>query len=450
MSKAPKDEQLTIDIHEGTKTLQTEYIRRESIVPDPEQPRKEPDAELRAAIAAGGIIQPITVRLHPTEIGMYMIIDGERRWRGAEGVQDLIPCLVRRDLDDVFDRMRTQLNANTGKALTPVEEAYAYHEMMKARPDWSTKQLADFLRKPLTTVSQRLNLMDLGPWLQFIQSGLVSYTQAVEYLLEYRKCPDAVHAAVIEELEIPYFAKEKAKDPLFDEEGPVLNDWEVAAAYKKHLYPITSLKGSYDKRPILDAKAHDAECTCGSITLEKVRYCGDPGWWESRAKELQKAERAKQTKKKSSAPAPRKEQSWEKADRLRRENGARVMKAAPQILEALAGVIKKGSVAPKSVLRTQFEDEVLRKPYTASEKAAAKLVPAGSSLEDLVRYTVMQNAVSGLDHEYNAHDKMERLQKEFGVNLKAIVDKVAPVAAKESKAAADAKTKGKAGKKTSK
>src|SRR5688572_25960629 len=69
-------------------------IARERIHPDPKQPRSNPDAELRTSIEANGILQPLVVRPHPERKGEWLLVDGERRWRGAEGVLDELPARV--------------------------------------------------------------------------------------------------------------------------------------------------------------------------------------------------------------------------------------------------------------------------------------------------------------------------------------------------------------------
>lgn len=298
--EAPDQGELLIEIPKSALQLDIQYIPHELIFPDPQQPRVQADDELRASIAAGGIRQPITVRPAPDQLGMYTIVDGERRWQGASGVQARIPCIVRLDQEDDVERLRTQLVANTGKPLTAVEEARAIQTLYQARGG-SIAELAQFLGKPVSTISQRLNLMALGPWLELVQQGLIKYTHAVEVLFAYRGCPDAVHHGVIETLQQRFGAFE---------------DDEVAAAYdgswfssadhfdaaveplfKKSLYPIAKRK--HDQHPLFNTKAHDSECACGGVELEELigagkrRYCGNPEWWKPLKKAAEKAEKAK-------------------------------------------------------------------------------------------------------------------------------------------------------------
>ena len=58
------------------------------MIPGPFQPRSEITAqsltELTASIQAQGVLQPILVRAHPDQPGIYQIVAGERRWRAAQ------------------------------------------------------------------------------------------------------------------------------------------------------------------------------------------------------------------------------------------------------------------------------------------------------------------------------------------------------------------------------
>lgn len=281
---------LAIEIPQQAMEMEIEYIPWDLIFPDPQQPRVDADAELKASIAAGGIRQAITVRPRPGAIGTYQIVDGERRWRGAEGVQGKVPCVVRLDMEDDFERVRTQLITNTGKELTPVEEARAMAQLMAAR-QCSVTELAQSLGKPVTTVSQRLNLMQLGPWLDLLQRGVVKYTHAAEVLLPYRGCPDAVHQAVISELQETINRLGEGAWESADE-----FDMDVTPLYKKRLYPISKRKD--DPRPNFNTVTHDRDCVCGTITLKDYqgarKYCGNPEWWQPLEKAAKKEARAKE------------------------------------------------------------------------------------------------------------------------------------------------------------
>lgn len=90
--------------------LQARSLFLTQIEPDPTQPRRfytYDDARLRTLadnIRENGLINPITVRPHPTDTDRYVIVSGERRWKAAHQaglgriravVRDLDPWQVR-------------------------------------------------------------------------------------------------------------------------------------------------------------------------------------------------------------------------------------------------------------------------------------------------------------------------------------------------------------------
>jgi ParB/RepB/Spo0J family partition protein len=265
------------------------------VYPDPAQPRKEPDAELLESIRANGILQPITVRPHPDRLEGWMIIDGERRWRGADGILTEIPVIIREDLDDRAQRLQTQLVSNVGKPLTPVEEARAFAELMPVHG--TIAGLARALGRPERSVGERLQLLELGPWLELIEDGRVPLSLAVKHLLPLRGCPDEVHAHALElALKSYHYEKESA------EAGHAAfssGDFArvVREAYRGSMYPLTKTKSTYDKQPAFDTKNHDAECDCGRISFElsaaKRSCCGNPAWWRSRDRAAKKSQKPK-------------------------------------------------------------------------------------------------------------------------------------------------------------
>ena len=69
------------------------------IARDPAQPRRTFDddklRDLAASITAQGVVQPIVVRPDPDDAKRYILIAGERRWRGANRWFETIPAVVR-------------------------------------------------------------------------------------------------------------------------------------------------------------------------------------------------------------------------------------------------------------------------------------------------------------------------------------------------------------------
>lgn len=306
-AEADQDEQLSIMIPEAALRLEIRYVPHEVVHPDPKQPRVDADDELKASIAVEGIRQPITVRPHPEILGEYQIIDGERRWRGAAGVQADIPVMVREDQDEDVSRLLGQLVSNTGKPLTPVEEARAFARMMELAPDLSVAELARRLGRPRTTIQDRLSLLELGPWLALIESGKLPFSHAIEHLVPIRGVPDKYHEQIIAKLDSDYrWERNKEGEGISSHDfGRLLH--EVA----RHLfYPLAKTKSSYAKQPEFNTRNHDAECSCGGIQWpdsasgDKRRQCGNPDWWRPLDRKAKKEQRAAEGKKESATRVP--------------------------------------------------------------------------------------------------------------------------------------------------
>jgi ParB family chromosome partitioning protein len=140
------------------------------IIPDPAQPRKEFDAEalghLAASIKAKGQLLPLRVRWNP-ELGKWVILSGERRWRAAQlaGLKTVSCILIDRALTD-SERLEEQLLENILREdLRPIEQARAFSALMSMN-QWTAKDLAEALHVSPATVSRALPLLDLPQDLQ--------------------------------------------------------------------------------------------------------------------------------------------------------------------------------------------------------------------------------------------------------------------------------------------
>ncbi len=86
-----------------TTTTTTAFgeLQISDIDPDPDNRNAVVNADFVQSIKTVGVIEPIVVVDHPTSEGRYMLVAGERRWRGAtKAGLTTIPAVVRRDLDD--------------------------------------------------------------------------------------------------------------------------------------------------------------------------------------------------------------------------------------------------------------------------------------------------------------------------------------------------------------
>ena len=146
-----------------------------SIVPNAHQPRtvfdEEALAELVHSIKEIGLLQPIVVR--QAEKG-YELIAGERRLRASKkaGLKT-IPALIRETADDAM--LRDALLENLHRAaLTPLEEAAAYQQLLE---DFGGTQdeLAKRLGRSRPQITNTLRLLNLPPTVQRrVAAGVLS------------------------------------------------------------------------------------------------------------------------------------------------------------------------------------------------------------------------------------------------------------------------------------
>ncbi|MBW6505489.1 MAG: ParB/RepB/Spo0J family partition protein, partial [Rhodobacteraceae bacterium] len=141
----------------------------EKLVPNPDQPRRDFDAaaleELAGSIRAKGVIQPLLVRAHPTDPGLYEIVAGERRWRAAQMAQlHDVPVLLR-ELSDT-EVLEVAIIENIQRAdLNPIEEALSYRQLMD-RFGHTQEKMAEALSKSRSHIANLLRLLQLPPEVQ--------------------------------------------------------------------------------------------------------------------------------------------------------------------------------------------------------------------------------------------------------------------------------------------
>lgn len=140
------------------KTLEVDI---DLLSPNPYQPRLEHNpekmAQLQQSIKANGILQPILVR---RQAEGFQIIAGERRWRAAQQIGMLkVPVVVR----DVPEEKLLELSLIENiqrEELTPIEEAEAYHELIK-RLSITQQELAQRVGKDRSSIANYLRLLKL-------------------------------------------------------------------------------------------------------------------------------------------------------------------------------------------------------------------------------------------------------------------------------------------------
>lgn len=149
----------------GSSTIRE--IAVDSIVPNPEQPRSDFDAEsleeLAASIRELGIVQPLTLRL--SDDGTHQIIAGERRWRAARmaGLAS-VPAYVRTASDSEVTEMALIENIQR-EDLNAVEVALAFKKLIDVY-HLTQERLSERLGKKRSTVTNHLRLLRLPSEIQ--------------------------------------------------------------------------------------------------------------------------------------------------------------------------------------------------------------------------------------------------------------------------------------------
>lgn len=132
-------------------------IRVDKITPNPFQPRKQFDQqklqELADSLNEEGMLEPILVRVSPSQDGIYEIAVGERRWRAAQ-LAGWTYCLaeVMESCSDVRMRRIALVENILREPLSPLELAQTYESLMQetdegGRPVYTVRSLAVMLKK---------------------------------------------------------------------------------------------------------------------------------------------------------------------------------------------------------------------------------------------------------------------------------------------------------------
>lgn len=184
------------DVPEGRLTK----VPIDSIDSSPFNPRTQFDdiPELAATIKRDGILHSPEVRPHPTQVGRYELVFGERRWRAAKllGWSEM-PVMVR-PLSDAQARRRAIVENDHRKDTTAIDQAIAYRSYLTADPTMSQSELADMLGTSQGQISNRLRLLELPESVQrHVISGEIPATHARE-LCKYKAFPDLVEKLAAE------------------------------------------------------------------------------------------------------------------------------------------------------------------------------------------------------------------------------------------------------------
>lgn len=150
----------------------------EQLIANPDQPRRsfEPDAlrELADSLKNRGVLQPLIVRPHPSDDGLYQIVAGERRWRAAQIAQlHELPVIIR-ELTDT-EVLEVAIIENIQRAdLNSIEEATSFRQLMD-RFGHTQEKLAEALNKSRSHIANLLRLLNLPEQVQeLVKEGRLS------------------------------------------------------------------------------------------------------------------------------------------------------------------------------------------------------------------------------------------------------------------------------------
>jgi ParB family chromosome partitioning protein len=168
-----------------TRARDAGHMEIDRIVPDPDQPRKEfsDDAieRLSASLLKHGQLMPIRVRWN-AEIGKWVVISGERRYRAAirAGLKT-VACVFADNGLSPSEILQEQIIENLLREdLKPIEQARAYRQLMDLH-GWTAKELSGELQVSQGAVSKSLSLLTLPVELQEqVDEGSIPATAAYE------------------------------------------------------------------------------------------------------------------------------------------------------------------------------------------------------------------------------------------------------------------------------
>jgi ParB/RepB/Spo0J family partition protein len=428
--------------------------------------------ELADSIRSKGVLQPILVR--PSGRG-FELVAGERRWRAAKiaGLAE-IPATVRELSDE--DVLEISLIENLQRAdLHPLEEAEGYRQLM-TRGRYDVGKIAEKTGRSIKYVYDRMKLLDLSKDAKkAFSSGKFTARHAILLarlkpdqqaramregaLYQYERLlwdPHENGRASRQEALKPVSVREfegwidehvrfpmEAPDPmLFPESALAIKE---ARETKTKVIPIThdhmvnpEARGEgriYSWRSWRRADGRKGAKRCPHAVTGVVVAGPERGQafdvcvskeactihWakEQREKKRRAAGRGRlsedQLRKREEEKRKRQQAAEEEARR-------RWEKARPAILSAIAKRVKVAPARASGLLASIVLKAVL--PYGGSP-TAAKLVPLGSSAEDLVRHAAFV-VICREAGTWDARERFPKRAKAFGVDVAKILKGGAP------------------------
>jgi ParB/RepB/Spo0J family partition protein len=473
------------------KTAGITMMPIEKIHPSKTNPRKHFDEvslkEMAETMKIHGILEPVLVRKE-LKNGGFELVAGERRLRAAilAGLKE-IP-VIEKDLTDeevleihVIENMQRE-------GLHPLEEAEGYRQLLQLpKPHkYDAAKIAARVGRSVKYVYDRIKLMDLTPALQkdFTENKITAGHAILLARLtteEQKKVSDKDTGGLWKDEDANFeeivgksdgfklcsvrelqqyidehvrFVPERDADPmLFPETAAVIqaadpkkkSDKIVAITYgyvnpdarngEHHIAP-TSWKRADGKKGSKTCEFSVIGVVCaGEERAQAFRVCTNKEKCKTHWSEWQKA-RAKSRASSpvnnegaSAAERQQKEREKQEVERKQAElESKRWDKALPDILKALAVAFKKAPIAQvaKELIK-HLDGEWLG----GDLKKAEKNMPAGKSADEILRHAAYWAILLEMDNNMSDEDTIQ-LFKTFGVDVKKIIDDVAPIEKKEA------------------
>jgi ParB/RepB/Spo0J family partition protein len=135
------------------------------VQPDPQQPRKHFDHHaleaLSVSIREEGLLQPISVRRDPKNLGHFLIIGGERRWRDTQ-IAGLPTIDAEIHTVDEGQVRRLSLLENLNREdLNVMEEVEGVKQLLDL--DYSLEKIGASIGKKPETLEREQRILDLDP-----------------------------------------------------------------------------------------------------------------------------------------------------------------------------------------------------------------------------------------------------------------------------------------------
>jgi hypothetical protein len=144
---------------------------------------------------------------------------------------------------------------------------------------------------------------------------------------------------------------------------------------------------------------------------------------ERKKREQRKASPSKGNGNTEQARWQREQENWKQERALRDIERGRYGKALPAIIQAVVARVKTAPTKANGLLGTIILDAI--DDFSKFRKEAEKLIPRGTSADDLIRHAALFILLA-LANDYDAAEEFPKQAKAFGIDVKKILDEAAP------------------------